>query len=80
MIEITEIHRKQYVKKLKCIPLSANTVGSCRENIVKDWKKHILEQIMQCKSFAVQLTESTCVSTMLQFVVFARLCFNNKIH
>lgn len=80
MVEITEKHRKQHVKKLKCIPLSANTVGSCRENIAKDLKKHILEKIMQCKSFAVQLTESACVSNMSQFMVFARLCFNNKIH
>lgn len=74
------IHGKQYGDKLKCIPLSANTVGRRIENIAEDLKKQVLEQITQCGRFAIQLDESTDVSNMSQLMVFARFCFNNEIH
>lgn len=45
MVEMAEIHRNQYSNELKCIPLSAKSVGGCIENIAKDLKKHVLEQI-----------------------------------
>lgn len=62
MVEI--IHGKQYGDKLKCIPLSANTVGRRIENIAEDLKKQVLEQITQCGRFAIQLDESTDVSNV----------------
>lgn len=80
MVEMAEIHRNQYSNKLKCIPLSAKSVGGRIENIAKDLKKHVLEQITQCRRFAIQLAESACVSNMLQFMVLARFCFRNEIH
>lgn len=45
MVKMTEIyiHRKQYGDKLKCIPLSATTVGRYIENIPEDVKKKVLE-------------------------------------
>uniref|UniRef100_K7GJS8 DUF4371 domain-containing protein n=1 Tax=Pelodiscus sinensis TaxID=13735 RepID=K7GJS8_PELSI len=78
MVEI--IHGKQYGDKLKCFPLSASTVGRRIENIAEDLKKQVLEQIMQCGRFAVQLDENTDVSNVSQLMVFARLCFNNEMH
>lgn len=53
---------KQYGIKLKCIPLSANTVI---ENIAEDLKKLMLEQSTQCGRLAVQLNEITDVSNCL---------------
>uniref|UniRef100_K7F2Y8 DUF4371 domain-containing protein n=1 Tax=Pelodiscus sinensis TaxID=13735 RepID=K7F2Y8_PELSI len=76
MVEI--IHRKQYGDKLKCIPLLANTVARCIENITEDLKKQVLEQVMQCGRFTVGCY--TDVSNMSQFMVFARFGFNNEIH
>ena len=52
------IHAKQYGDKLKCIPLSADTVGNFLENIAKDLKKQIVEKITQCGRLAVQLDGS----------------------
>ncbi|CAM4646942.1 unnamed protein product [Lepidochelys kempii] len=69
------IHGKQYGDKLKCIPLSANTVGRHIEDTAEDLKKQVLEQITQCGRFAIQLDESTDVSNMSQLTVFARFCF-----
>ncbi|CAM5136722.1 unnamed protein product [Natator depressus] len=63
------IHGKQYGDKLKCIPLSANTVGRCIENIAEDLKKQVLEQIMQHGRFAIQLDKNTDVSNMSQLMV-----------
>ncbi|CAM4541743.1 unnamed protein product [Lepidochelys olivacea] len=66
------IHGKQYGDKLKCILLSANTVGRCIETIAEDLKKQVLEQITQHGRFAIQLDENTDVSNMSQLMVFAR--------
>lgn len=35
---------------------------------------------MQCERHAAQLNESTDVSNISQFMVFARLCFSNELH
>lgn len=35
---------------------------------------------MQCENFAVQLAESTDVSNISQFTVFARFCFNIELY
>lgn len=56
---------KQYGNKLKCFPLSANTVGRSIENIAEDLQKQILEQIMQCGRFVVQPNEITDISNCL---------------
>jgi len=53
-VKMAEImHGKQYSNKLKSIPLSANTVGRCTEElrVAEELKKQKLEQIMQCERF-----------------------------
>lgn len=60
MVKVTEIiQRKQYGKKLKCIPLSVSTAGRCTGDTDKDLKKQVLKQVTQCGRFAIQLSEST---------------------
>ena len=74
------IRRKQYGSKLKCIPLSANTVGRRIENIAEGLKKQVSVQITRCERLAVQLNESTDVSNMSQLMILARFCFDSEIH
>lgn len=78
MVEI--IHGKEYADKLKCIPLSANTIGRRIEIIADNLKKQLLKQITQCGKFAIQLDESTDVANLSQLMVFIRYCFNNELH
>lgn len=58
--------------------MSTNTFRRHIENIAEDWKKQALEQIMQCRRFAIQLDGSTDISNMSQVEVFVRFYFNNK--
>ena len=72
MIKVTQItHAKHYGNKLKCIPLSVNTIGRCVEDTAEDLKKQVLEQVTQCGRFAIQLEESTDVLNFSQLMVFA---------
>lgn len=68
------------IDKLKCIPWSANTVERCIENTGEDLKKHVLEQIMHRRRFALWLDENTDASNMSQLTVFARFCFSDETH
>lgn len=63
--------RKKIDSKLKCIPLSANIFRRHIENIAEDEKKQALEQIMQCRRFAIRLDRSMDISNMSQLEVFA---------
>lgn len=57
-----------------------HSFGRHVDNIAKDLKKQVLEQIMRCGRFAIQLHESTNVSNMSQLKEFARFWFDNEIH
>lgn len=53
MVKTVEIvPAKQYINKLKCTPLSVNTVGRCIEDTDEDLKIQILEQVTQYGRFA----------------------------
>ena len=47
---------------------------------MEDLEKQVLEQITHCGRLAIQLDKRTDVSNMSKLMVFARFCFNNKIH
>lgn len=74
---MSEIHGK-YGDELKCTPFSANTAGRCIENVARDLKKWVSEQITQCGKSALWLGESTDASNMSQLMGFARFCFSNE--
>lgn len=78
MVEI--IHGKEYADKLKCIPLSANTVGRRIATIADNLKKQLLEQLTHCGKFAIQLYESTDIAILAQLMVFIRYFFNNELN
>ena len=61
--------RKKIDGKLKCIPLSANIFRRHIENIAEDEKKQALEQIMQCRRFAIQLDRSMDMSQLEVFAI-----------
>lgn len=42
------------------------------ENIAEDLQKQILEQVMGCQRFSIQLEESTGVPNMSRLMLFAR--------
>uniref|UniRef100_K7FR34 DUF4371 domain-containing protein n=1 Tax=Pelodiscus sinensis TaxID=13735 RepID=K7FR34_PELSI len=73
MVEI--IHGKQYGHKLKCIPLSANTVGRRIENIAEDLKKQVLEQITQCGRFAIHLNMSQLMVDSVTMMKYRKTTF-----
>jgi len=56
-----------------------HSFGKGIEDIAKDLKKQVLEHIMECRRFAVQLHDSTSVSDMSQLKEFARFWFSNEI-
>jgi len=77
MVEM--IHGTEYAEKLKSIPLSAKTVKNRIERIADDLKKQVIEKMLLCGKFAIQLDESTDVSNMSQLLVFTRFVFNTEI-
>lgn len=69
---------KIYLGTNKMRFLSADTVGIEIENIVEYLKKQGLEQVLQCRMFAMQLYKSIYFVNMFLLRVFARFCFNNS--
>lgn len=66
------IHRKQQRSKVKCIPLSANTVRKHIKNIAEGLKKQVSVQFTQWKRIPEWMGESTNVSKMPQIMVFEK--------
>ena len=63
---------EESAKKLNVIPLSDNTVQRHISDISDDIKDQVINEIKEAETFAIQLDESTDISSMAQLLVFAR--------
>lgn len=73
----TDIIYEKYVKKPKCIPLSANTLVRCIENVAEDLNKQYQNKfcsvgglLYSCKSIEV--------SNMSQYLLYSLLIIKSK--
>ena len=64
------------VNKLSSLSLSDNTVQRTIEEMSKDIKNQVVEQIKQSPIYVLQLDESTDVSSCAQLMVYVRYIYN----
>ena len=69
---VNSMFGEESAKKLNVIPLSDNTVQRRISDISDDIKDQVINEIKEAETFAIQLDESTDISSMAQLLVFAR--------
>ena len=80
-VRITEIiHGHKYADELKKIPLSGTTVSRRIEDLIKEQFEQLIERIKGILKYAIQIDETTDVSSKAQLLGYVRYCFNNNVH
>ncbi|KAK0146678.1 Protein FAM200B [Merluccius polli] len=75
---VSTVIDEQSAGKLKCIPLSNNTV-SCKINDISDnLEKQLISRLKAAGDFSIQLDESTDVSDCATLLVYVRYVWENE--
>ena len=74
------IHGHKYADEFLKISLSDTTVSRRIEDILKDQFEQLIARIKENSKYAIQIDESTDISSKAHLLGYVRYCFNNNVH